>query len=74
MGKTSAAVKNKYNDKNYDRIALSVPKGDKDKYKAEAEKRNMSLNEFIRFCVEKEMWYTYKTIIYFQRGLFYEMS
>lgn len=54
MGKTSAAVKNKYNDKNYDRIALSVPKGDKDKYKLEAEKRCMSLNEFIRYCVEKE--------------------
>lgn len=55
MGKTSAAVKNKYNDKNYDRIALSVPKGEKDRYKAEAEKRNMSLNEFIRFCIEKQI-------------------
>lgn len=55
MSKTSAAVKNKYNDKNYDRIALSVPKGDKDRYKAEAEKRNMSLNEFIRFCIWQEL-------------------
>lgn len=55
MGKTSAEVKNRYNAKMYDRIALSVNKGDKDRYKAAAELNGMSLNEFIRYCVEKEL-------------------
>lgn len=55
MAKTSAEVKNRYNAKVYDRIALSVRKGDKDRYKTAAESVGMSLNEFIRFCVEKEL-------------------
>ena len=40
MGKTSAAVKNRYNDKTYDRINLTVPKGDKEIIKAHAEKHD----------------------------------
>lgn len=45
--RTSAAVKNRYNDKAYDRIALVVPKGEKDRIKAAAEKNGESLNSLI---------------------------
>ena len=38
MAKTSAAVKNRYNDKAYDRITVIVPKGNKDDLKNHAEK------------------------------------
>jgi predicted HicB family RNase H-like nuclease len=47
MGKTSSAVKRKYNDKAYDRIVLSVRKGEKDKLKAKAESQSKSLNQYI---------------------------
>jgi predicted HicB family RNase H-like nuclease len=45
--RTSAAVKNRYNDKAYDRIALVVPKGEKDRIKAAAEKNGESVNSLI---------------------------
>lgn len=47
MGKTSAAVKNRYNDKAYDRINVVVPKGYKETIKAYANDKNMSVNAFI---------------------------
>ncbi len=55
MAKTSAAVKNRYNDKAYDRITVIVPKGNKDDLKNHAEKHGYkSLNDFInRAIVEK---------------------
>lgn len=46
-GKTSAAVKNRYNDKAYDRIALVVVKGRKDEIRAAAERAGLSLNAYI---------------------------
>lgn len=52
MGKAATRAKNKYNAANYERISLSVPKGKKEQYKAAAERRKMSLNEFIADCVE----------------------
>ncbi len=55
MGKTSAAVKNKYNAKAYDRIALMVPKGEKEKIKALAKRHNESLNGFISRIIKQEM-------------------
>lgn len=55
MGRTSTEVKNRYNAKAYDRIELKVYKGDKDKYKEAASSKGMSLNEFIRYCVDKEI-------------------
>lgn len=49
MGKTSTDSKRKYNEKAYDRIEVTVPKGDKAKYKAHAEvKDSGSLNSFIK--------------------------
>jgi predicted HicB family RNase H-like nuclease len=47
MGKTSATVKNRYNDKAYDRINVVVPKGYKETIKAYANDNNMSVNAFI---------------------------
>ncbi len=45
----------KYMSEKTDDIRLRVPKGLKDKYKAEAEKRSMSMTQFIISCVEKEI-------------------
>lgn len=55
MGKTSAAVKNRYAAKAYDRIALQVKKGEKDKIKARADSLGMSLNAFITEAIEHSM-------------------
>ena len=56
MGKTSAAVKNRYNDKTYDRINLTVPKGDKEIIKAHAEKHDGgSVNGFIQRAIKETM-------------------
>ena len=42
----------KYISEKTDDIRLRVPKGLKDKYKTEAEKRSMSMTQFIIECVE----------------------
>ena len=45
----------KYMSEKTDDIRLRVPKGLKNKYKAEAEKREISMTQFIINCVEKEI-------------------
>lgn len=55
MGKTSAAVKNRYNAKAYDRIVLAVPKGKKEVWQAHAAKRGISLTKLITILVEKDI-------------------
>ena len=55
MAKTSAAVKNRYNDKAYDRINLTVPKGQKDIIKAYAEAHGESANGFIQRAIAEAM-------------------
>ena len=55
MGKTSTAVKRRYNDRVYERISLDVPKGTKATWKEHAERRGESLTQFVRKCVEKEI-------------------
>lgn len=59
MGKTSAAVKNRYNEKVYDRINLTVRKGQKGTIQAHAEKLGESTNGFIqraiRETIERDM-------------------
>ena len=60
MGKTSAAVKNKWNSEKYDRIALMVPKGKKEEYKAIAEANGESLNGYINRLLEENKPYTSK--------------
>lgn len=55
MSKTSAKVKNRYNDKAYDRINLTVPKGRKDTIKAYAESQGESVNGFILRAINTTM-------------------
>ena len=55
MGKTSSAVKNRYNDKTYDRINLVVPKGNKELIKAHAEAHGESTNAFINRAIAEAM-------------------
>ena len=52
MGKTSSSVKNRYNDKAYDRINLTVPKGQKAVIKAHAETKGESVNGFINRLID----------------------
>ena len=51
MGKTSSAVKNRYNAKVYDRVLLAIPKGMKNEWKARAEENGESLTRFIMNAV-----------------------
>lgn len=54
-GKTSAAVKNRYNSKAYDRIAVVVAKGHKAIIQAAAERTGLSLNAYIVKAIERQM-------------------
>jgi len=49
MATTKAAQRavNKYMKENYDRVNLTMPKGQKEEFKAHAEARGESLNGFI---------------------------
>lgn len=54
-GRASAASKNKWNAKAYDRINLTVPKGRKELIKAYAEGRGESVNGFIGRAISETM-------------------
>ena len=56
--KTSAAVKNRYAAKVYDRIALIVPKGRKRIIEAFAEKQGRSVNSFINDQIRTAIGFT----------------
>ena len=43
----------KYNENNYDRLFITVPKGKKDEYKAKAKSEGKSLNQYIIDCIER---------------------
>ncbi len=45
----------KYRAKAYDRVDLQLKKGTREIYKAQAEKRGMSLNAYIISLIEKDM-------------------
>ena len=55
MGKTSSAVKDKYNAKAYDEIKIRVFKGEKDKIKDHADSMGESVNGFINRAIENQM-------------------
>ena len=55
MGKTSSAVKNRYNAKAYDAIPLRVPKGRKAEIKAYAESQGESVNGFLNRLITEAM-------------------
>ena len=46
MGKTSSAVKQRYNEKAYDRLAITIPKGQKATIQAAAEREGESINSY----------------------------
>ena len=46
MGKTSSAVKQRYNEKAYDRLAITIPKGQKAAVEAAAQALGESVNQF----------------------------
>ena len=55
MGKASAAVKNRYNAKTYDRIEIVVKKGKKDIIKAHAAAQGTSVNDFINRAIDEKI-------------------
>ena len=55
MGKAATKAKNKYNAENYERISLSVPKGEKDRIKEHAESMGESVNGFICRAINETM-------------------
>ena len=46
---------NKYNKEKYDRITIMVPKGEKERLQAYAQKFNLSLNAYINKIIEGEL-------------------
>lgn len=55
MGKTSNAVKDRYNAKTYDDIRLRVPKGEKERIQTFAEARGETVNGFINRLIAEAM-------------------
>lgn len=55
MGKTSNAVKDKYNAKAYDDIRLRVPKGQKEQIQAFAEANGETVNGMINRLISEAM-------------------
>lgn len=55
MGKASTKAQNKYILKAYDRINLTVTKGDKDKIKSHADSLGESVNGFINRAIMEAM-------------------
>lgn len=44
---------NKYNDKAYDRLAIRIKKGLREKYKQSAKERGLSLAKFVTVAIEE---------------------
>ena len=55
MGKTSSAVKDRYNAKAYDEIKVRVIKGQKEVIQGHAEKQGESVNAFIGRAIAEAM-------------------
>lgn len=55
MGKTSSAVKDRYNAKAYDEIKVRVDKGRKPVIQAHAEAQGESVNGFINRAIDEAM-------------------
>ena len=54
-GKNSYASTKRYQDKVYERISLVVHKGEREKIKAAADARGLSVNQFIVKAITSEM-------------------
>lgn len=56
--RTSAAVKNRYAAKAYDRVALIVPKGRKEDIEAFAKGKGLSINGYIGDLIRDDMGFS----------------
>ncbi len=54
-GRASAASKNKWNAKTYDRVNLTMPKGKKEVLQAHAEAQGESVNAYINKAIDQRM-------------------
>lgn len=55
MGKTSNAVKDRYNSKNYDDLRVRVPKGMKEQIQAFADANGETVNGFINRLISEAL-------------------
>lgn len=55
QSKAHQKASNKYNAKAYDRINVNVKKGERDKIKAYAESKGLSLNAYINKLIADDM-------------------
>lgn len=55
MGKPATRAKNKYNARNYDRLNINVPQGDRELIRTIAEKKGMSINTFVTRLIYREI-------------------
>lgn len=55
MSKTSSAVKRRWNEKNYDRLAITVPKGRKADIEARAASLGLSVNGLVNELLRKDL-------------------
>lgn len=55
MGKAATRAQNKWIEKTYDRINLTVYKGQKEKIKEAADARDMSVNGYIQHAISEQM-------------------
>lgn len=50
----ASKAKMKYNVKAYDRLSIIVPKGKREPLKEFAKSKNMTLNEYVNYLLEKD--------------------
>ena len=55
MGKTSTTVKNRWNVKSYDQLAINVPKGRKTDIEAHAQSKGLSVNGLVGELLRADM-------------------
>lgn len=55
MSKPTAEVKNRWNNAHYDRVTITVPKGEKERIKAYAISQGQSVNALILDLLHREM-------------------
>lgn len=55
MGKTSWQVKQRYNEKAYDKVYTTIPKGSKEALQAIAESLGESVNVFVNTAIEQRI-------------------
>lgn len=55
MGKTSSTVKNRYNAKAYEQLAIRVPKGRRKAIEAHANSKGQSINGYVNSLIRADM-------------------